>query len=64
MYTVIDADGNPGDAFFEEADAIEYAKKHHYQAVDKTECKELFGGETEWLDSEIVWENDSDEDFE
>lgn len=57
MYTVIDEDGNPGDAFFEEDDAIEYAKKHHCQAVDKTECKELFGGDTEWLDSEIVWEN-------
>jgi hypothetical protein len=64
MYTVIDADGNPGDAFFEEDDAIEYAKKNNCQAVDKTECKELFGGETEWLDSEIVWENDSDGDFE
>ncbi len=57
MYTVIDEDGNPGDAFFEEDDAIEYAKRHHCQAVDKTEYKELFGGETEWLDSEIVWEN-------
>jgi hypothetical protein len=64
MYTVIDEDGNPGDAFFEKDDAIEYAKKNNCQAVDKTECKELFGGDTEWLDSEIIWERDSEEDFE
>ena len=57
-YTVFDSDDEPVDTFFEESDAINFAKKNNYARVDREEFIEKANGDQDFGDRETVWEND------